>query len=54
MSHAFQTAADGMLAMLRKQSVKQIFARGLHEFLTGFIAQNNTLGREISSSYNFN
>ncbi len=53
-SHACQTAADGMLAMLRKQSVKQIFARGLHEFLTGFIAQNNTLGREISSSYNFN
>ena len=29
------------------------FQSGLHEFLSEFIAQNNRLGREISSTYHF-
>jgi uncharacterized alpha-E superfamily protein len=45
--------ADTTLATLRDNSVKQIFSRGLHEFLTGFIAQNNRLGFEIAETYNF-
>jgi uncharacterized alpha-E superfamily protein len=52
-THACQTTAGTTLATLRDNTVKQIFAHGLHEFLTGFIAQNNRLGFEIAETYNF-
>ena len=52
-SHGCHTTAETTLATLRDNSVKQIFSHGLHEFLTGFIAQNNRLGFEIAETYNF-
>jgi uncharacterized alpha-E superfamily protein len=52
-THDCQKTADRTLATLRDNSVKQIFSHGLHEFLTGFIAQNNRLGFEIAETYNF-
>ena len=52
-AHGCHTTADTTLATLTDNTVKQIFSRGLHEFLTGFIAQNNRLGFEIAETYNF-
>lgn len=39
--------------MLASSSVSKIIDAGLHEFLTGFISQNNNLGQTISEVYNF-
>ena len=52
-AHACHQTADITLATLRDNSVKQIFSQGLHEFLEGFMAQNNRLGGEIADTYNF-
>ena len=52
-THDCQKTADKTLATLGDNSVKQIFSHGLHEFLTGFIAQNYRLGFEIAETYNF-
>ena len=52
-THACHKTADITLATLRDNTVKQIFAQGLHEFLEGFIGQNNRLGFEIAETYNF-
>jgi hypothetical protein len=49
-SHACHKTADITLATLRDNTVKQIFAQGLHEFLEGFIGQNNWLGFELGAT----
>lgn len=44
---------DAMKAKLAFKSVRDIMDIGLHEFLAGFIAENNTLGAEIAEAYRF-
>ncbi|SFZ86193.1 Uncharacterized conserved protein, Alpha-E superfamily [Devosia enhydra] len=46
-------AADEARAMLEGNSMEKIFAYGLHEFLTEFIARNNRVTDALSESYNF-
>jgi uncharacterized alpha-E superfamily protein len=46
-------AAADMTAMLVGNNMDRIFANGLHEFLTEFIARNNALTESLSDSYNF-
>jgi uncharacterized alpha-E superfamily protein len=48
-----QELAGEILRELANGDMKAIFQSGLHEFLTAFIARNNRLGREISSTYHF-
>ena len=36
---------------LEASSMEEIFQNGLHEFITGFIAENNALGTTISQQY---
>lgn len=38
---------------LRGESTDQIFKIGLHEYLTDFLAINNSLGRQIEADYRF-
>ena len=45
--------AQGMVDMVANTSMDAIFARGLHEFLTEFIARNNQVTDALSESYNF-
>lgn len=45
--------AEKTLSTLRGNSISQIFEFGLHEFLNGFIVQNNRLAAEIAETYNF-
>jgi len=52
-THGCHKTADTTFATLKNNTVKQIFAGGLHEFLTEFIGQNNRLGFEIAETYNF-
>jgi uncharacterized alpha-E superfamily protein len=52
-THLCQKAVNVTLATLKDNSVKYIFAHGLHEFLADFITQNNRLGFEIAEAYNF-
>jgi uncharacterized alpha-E superfamily protein len=49
---AHRMAAAGH-ARLSNTSIDQIFASGLHEFLTGFISDNNRLGEAIADQYLF-
>jgi uncharacterized alpha-E superfamily protein len=46
-------AAAEVTAMLEGTSMDRIFAYGLHEFLTEFIARNNKITEAIAESYNF-
>ncbi len=46
-------AADDLLAMVANANMDEIFASGLHEFLTEFIARNNQVTDALSRSYNF-
>jgi len=46
--------AEGVLDRLRSNSVDMIFDKGLHEFLEGFIRDNNMLGGQIEQDYRFN
>jgi uncharacterized alpha-E superfamily protein len=46
-------SASRTLATLKGRYIEGIFEMGLHEFLTGFIAQNNRLGSEIAEAFNF-
>lgn len=49
-AHRHVVAAAGRLAEAR---IDAIFAAGLHEFITGFIADNNRLGAAIGEQYLF-
>ncbi len=41
------------MAKLKDSTIKQIFDSGLHEFLSGFIQDNNRLGEEVARNYRF-
>lgn len=55
--YGFSSPAYGMSSdtksSLTGRSISQIIEGGLHEFLTGFIDQNNRLGLAIAETYNF-
>ena len=44
---------DQTLGKLKVGSIKDIFDRGLHEFLIEFIGDNNRLGAQIAEDYRF-
>ncbi|RVU16406.1 alpha-E domain-containing protein [Methylobacterium oryzihabitans] len=46
-----QRVASNLLAQLDGQSIEEIFSTGLHEFIQGFIAENNRLGAAIIEQY---
>jgi uncharacterized alpha-E superfamily protein len=46
-------AATQLRAMVEGTNMETIFAHGLHEFLTEFIARNNAVSESLSASYNF-
>jgi uncharacterized alpha-E superfamily protein len=46
-------AAASLRAMVEGTTMETIFAHGLHEFLTEFIARNNLVSSSLSESYNF-
>jgi uncharacterized alpha-E superfamily protein len=46
-------AAAEVTGMLEGNSMEQIFAYGLHDFLTEFIDKNNDITEAIAKSYNF-
>jgi uncharacterized alpha-E superfamily protein len=46
-------AAAEVTAMLEGNSMDRIFAYGLHECLTEFIARNNKIAEAVAESYNF-
>jgi uncharacterized alpha-E superfamily protein len=46
-------AVAEMCHMLETTTMDDIFARGLHEFLSEFIARNNDVTDCLSDSYNF-
>jgi uncharacterized alpha-E superfamily protein len=48
-----RAAAASLLAMLESNDMDRIFAYGLHEFLTEFIARNNRVTETLSETYNF-
>jgi uncharacterized alpha-E superfamily protein len=46
-------AAASLRSMVEDTTMDTIFAQGLHEFLTEFIARNNRVSNSLSESYNF-
>jgi uncharacterized alpha-E superfamily protein len=52
--NACHERAARTLALLREGEMATIFQSGLHEFLSDFIAGNNSLASEIAASYHFN
>ena len=46
-----QRLASGMLARLAATKIEAVFGEGLHEFIGGFIADNNRLGSAIAEQY---
>ncbi|HEX2137708.1 MAG TPA: alpha-E domain-containing protein [Microvirga sp.] len=46
-----QRYASQTLARLRHTSIETVFAKGLHEFIEEFVAENNRLGTAISEQY---
>ena len=53
MRHPCHDTLDAIKAKLSVRSIRDVFDTGLHEFLGGFIADNNTLGAEIAAAYRF-
>ncbi len=51
--HACHDHAEQMLKNLRERDITSIFDEGLHEFITGFINDNNALGLLIERDYKF-
>jgi len=47
-------SVERTLSKLKVGSIKDIFDRGLHEFLVEFIGDNNRLGAQIAEEYRFN
>ena len=52
--HASHDHAQQMITGLRDRSIGSIFETGLHQFITGFIRDNNALGQLIEQDYQFN
>jgi uncharacterized alpha-E superfamily protein len=46
-----QRVASNTLAGLSSAKIEDIFGKGLHEFITAFIVENNRLGSAISEQY---
>ncbi|MBS1302303.1 alpha-E domain-containing protein [Loktanella sp. SALINAS62] len=51
--HTSQDHASQMVDGLTKRDIASIFDEGLHEFITGFIRDNNALGQMIEQDYKF-
>ncbi|WP_417320564.1 alpha-E domain-containing protein [Emcibacter sp.] len=51
--HACHRLAGKLYTQLGYASIEDVFQSGLHEYLTDFLARNNTLGDEIASNYHF-
>jgi uncharacterized alpha-E superfamily protein len=51
--HGCHETAENVLSRLRNNTVDAIFDKGLHEFLDGFIRDNNMLGMQIEQDYRF-
>lgn len=45
---------DAQLVRLRAHTIGSIFEDGLHEFIAGFIRDNNAIGLQIEKDYQFN
>ena len=52
-SNGCQALASETRRLLVEGDMNAIFQSGLHEFLAEFIARNNRLGSEISTTYHF-
>ncbi len=52
--HACHDLAASINEGLKSQTIDSIFETGLHEFITEFIRDNNTLGLQIENDYRFN
>lgn len=50
---ASQTMADDMTARLESQTIDSVFEAGLHEQISGFLAQLGALGQQIEADYRF-
>lgn len=46
--------ADAHRSKLKSCDIEKIFDIGLHEFIDGFIAENNAIGLQIENDYRFN
>ncbi len=51
--HACHETVERLNAKLKSGNVETVFEEGLHEFLTGFLADTSRLGQEIQSDYRF-
>ena len=51
--HDCHDTVEATLAKLKVGSIKDVFDRGLHEFLVEFIDDNNRLGAQVAESYRF-
>ena len=51
--HSCHDLADRMYARLKGRTIDSVFEEGLHEFVTGFIQDNNRLGNQIESDFRF-
>ena len=48
---ASQRLASNLLARLESEEIDRVFASGLHEFVIGFIGENNKVGAAIAEQY---
>jgi uncharacterized alpha-E superfamily protein len=51
--HECHDMADRMYANLKGRTIDSVFEEGLHEFVTGFIRDNNLLGNQIEADFRF-
>ena len=51
--HPCHDAIDALAARLRQGSIDQVFDEGLHDFLTIFLTDLGSLGRQIETDYRF-
>lgn len=51
--HPSQGLSAKLLSGIKGQTIEDVLAQGLHEFITGFLAQNRTLATQIETDYSF-
>ncbi|XDA97706.1 alpha-E domain-containing protein [Sulfitobacter sp. LCG007] len=51
--HLCHDRAEALRGRLADSTIKEIFDQGLHEFISGFIQDNNLLGMQIEKDYRF-
>ncbi len=54
MRHPSHDIADRMRRRLKSGTINEVFDTGLHEYISGFIRDNNTLAAQIEKDYRFN